>query len=180
MNPISMMANFFRGSQSDLNEVRFSSISINDNLLIIPGSIIQISNISRVTSYQIGRSWFLRFALLILAVFSWGLSTMVFSTIFQLLSIVFLALFLLSFLGKKYGVQIQTNGVTTDFLITKNQKAAEKLYSLLAYCINNIDSNTKVTIDKSLTIHSGDMILGDQFKDIENSEIINRSQVNVT
>ena len=90
MNPISMMANFFRGSQSDLNEVRFSSISINDNLLIIPGSIIQISNISRVTSYQIGRSWFLRFALLILAVFSWGLSTMVFSTIFQLLSIVFL------------------------------------------------------------------------------------------
>jgi len=76
---------------------------------------------------------------------------------------------------KRFGIQIQTNGSTIDFLITKSQDVADNLYSMIAYFINNSGGNKVVTIDNSLNITYGDNIMGNKFSEIENSTIINRS-----
>ncbi len=172
-NPISYL-NIFKNVNSGTKS-KFSEVSIHDNLLVLPGRVIQISNISRVSSYGIKKSWMFRISMFIITLIFLSISLQQKTALFVCLTLVFCGLFLYAMFYKNFGIQVQTNGSTTDFLITKNQDVADNLYSMISYFINDIKGNKVVTIDNSLNITHGDKIMGDKFSDIENSDIVNRS-----
>lgn len=162
----------------------FHQVSIDGNLVILPSRIIQISNISRVSSYVLIKSWKLKVATAIIAlaayaggqdILHWGLSVNA-KNIMSLCALVFFVLFLYFLFYKRFGIKIQTNGATTDVLITQDESKADKLSAMIAYFINNKES--AVTINSSLQIIEGDSIMGDKFNEIRNSVITNRSVKN--
>lgn len=174
---MSILGGIVKGS-GDTAESKFEQISFHDNLLILPARMIQISNISRVSSYCIKKTWANKIFMLICTLVSLSLAMQKAGQEAWYIGVaVFGALFLYAMLFKRYGIQIQTNGNTTDHLITKNQGVADKLYSMISYYIHNLEGNKAITIDNSLNIVSGDAILGDKFSEIENSTIVNRSEV---
>ncbi len=159
----------------------FYQVSIDGNLVILPSKIIQISNISRISSYVLVKSWKLKIATAVIALASylggqdvlhWGLTANA-KNIMNLCALAFFMLFLYFLFYKRFGIKIQTNGVTTDVLITKDEATANKLSAMLAYFINNKESS--ITINSNLQIIEGDSIMGDKFNEIRNSVITNRS-----
>ena len=164
--------------------IEFDKVSIRNKLLILPNSFMQISNISRVSAHEFkSPSYVKAFFLLVLAVIIAVVAIENFKKLGG--AVFFLGLFTLWALAgvyvhlttKKVGVHIQTNGNTSDLLITNDRETSIRLYSMIAYYIAN-EVNESVTIDNSLNVTYGDSVLGDKFSDIENSEVINRSNVN--
>jgi len=154
-------------------------ISVNGNLLIFPTKIIQISNISKMSSYVIKKAWMIRLIILSISVALWYYS---YNNNFMLfLALCFFIAFIYMLRYKRYGVRIQTNGSTNDLLITKNQDFADRLLAMIAYAINNKEELLPLTIENyylNPTLVKGDQIFGDKFSDLENSNIMNRSNVN--
>ena len=169
------LGKMFMGSEGGKKR-KFEEVSIHDNLLIFPGSVIQISNISKVNAYGYRKTWPHRIIMFLLALGCLTIAVQQGNVGFMYVgALVFGALFVYAMMYRRFGIQIQTNGSTTDFLITKSQDVADNLYSMIAYFINNAGGGKVVTIDNSLNITYGDKIMGDKFSDIENSMVINRS-----
>lgn len=172
---MSILGGILSGSGNSA-ESKFEKISFNDNLLILPARMIQISNISRVSSYCIKKTWANKIFMFICTLVSLISALQDGAQVFWYIGVVvFGALFLYAMLFKRYGIQVQTNGNTTDHLLTKSQEVADKLYSMISYYIHNIKPSQAITIDNSLNIIQGDAILGDKFSDIEGSTIVNKS-----
>jgi len=165
------------GSGDSGSKSKFDKVSFHDNLLILPDRVIQIANISRVSSYCIKKTWKFRILMLVITLIFLSAAMIKNDPFFMYVGfLVFGCLFLYAMFFKRLGIQIQTNGSTTDHLITKDQSIANKLYSMISYYIHNLEGNMAITIDRTLNVVSGDMILGDVFSEIENSTITNRSE----
>ncbi len=171
------------------SEINFEKISIHKNLLVLPSRVIQLSNISRVTSYTITKSWVF-FMLLTITSFLYAVNNMngKYTTNYDAVAVaVAVALFFYTIYRANYtrfGVQIQTSAVTTDFIVTDNQKLAEDLHRHIAYYINEyathnavINGITFVEEKGTVNIIQGDQILGDYFNEIKNSSIVNQSTI---
>lgn len=166
----------FKGGAAS-SQTKFTNISINNNLISLPGSVIALPNISRITSYKIKKAISLKLFMAIASLTSLIITLTEFRAWMTAISLILITITIYTFYYKKFGIQIETNGSTRNTLITRDQNEANSLYAHVLYCMNHPNKVQAFTIDKSMKITIGDQILGDQFKDIENSEIINRSTI---
>ena len=151
---------------SSNDEQEFDRISFHHNVMILPSCAIQIKNISRISKHTIKNNNRHCGYAIIIAIIS--CLAYFFSNHIAALIISVTAVFFAFKLYKKnrYGIIIETNGKTRNFVITKTFKASMKLYAAVMYAMSKGISQT-VTIDHSMNIVSGDQIMGDQFKDIQ-------------
>jgi hypothetical protein len=179
---------FFRNNSTGKQE-KFEELVVNERSIVFLDRTISIANISRLTSYTIYMSNFLRFlglffAYIFMEIFIFYESLYKEHNLYLLfLSIISFSFFIFAFVYKWYGVQIQTNGGTNDILITNNESSALQLHESIRYSIDNVESGKKIIIKSfnntvKITQRNevrGDMVMGDSYREIDELIVNNLS-----
>lgn len=161
---------------------QFSKISIHENIITIEGRVIQIRNICRMTAYEIKWNKFIKIMSFILFLVSSYSAYMVTSLATKyagyqnndlngniIFAIIMFMLFMFFMFHIRHGVQIQTNGGTSDILITNGQPKAEELLAKIAFIIDNIKSGQSLTINEKMEVINGDQVMGSKFDSVRNT-----------
>jgi len=139
-------------------------ITINSNLIKFKGTIIPIRNVSRFRSYEIKRNSkktmiYFAIALVALAVsiIMLGSREEEVGIVLFVVSIGFSIAAIWMFLFRRYGLEIETNGGTRDFLISNSKKFSEDVLFLVHYALENSDSKVSYVVNMdNRTIKEGD------------------------
>lgn len=132
-----------------------SAITITNHSLSFFGTVIPVHSISRLRSYEIGRKKtegliYLACALVATAggAVAYFYEIVVVAVLLAGLGVVFFTFAAYSMFYKRYGLSVETNAGSRDFLVAKNRKFAEEVLSLLWWTIENSDRSVSFVVNQ--------------------------------
>lgn len=138
-------------------------IHVSPTTLTFGGTVILMRNICRLRSYSMKKNpkqaygkFCVSIVLFAGAIFAFGIEPLLGSALL-IASIVLTTLAFRSLNFKRFGLSIETNGGTSDFIVAKGEKFAQNVLTLINRTIENSDGNKSFTINMdNRTITEGD------------------------
>lgn len=164
------------------NKEEFERIKVEDKILSISDSrVLVIDNITRVTSQVVVVPWLVRVIIFVMMVnaFLFGFLPFI-GDVSWAFGILMLVLLVWMFRHKAYGVRIDVAGGMAELLSTPDMKLADQLFKALIPALKDGGRTQSIVVTNengNVTIVKGDHVMGDLFKDVRETSIVNKSEV---